>query len=151
MTDEPQLSSDAGCLGTFVSVAVVALILTVAMNQWFDSPALYIPVFIVTTIAFVSIGFPLYLVAHRFGWETIWGAMTCGAVTGGAFPLVGALSDSSAQAWREAAAYTATGVVGGLVFFLAATVSRNRARNIAWLIGITGIAVALTPQISDWL
>ncbi len=151
MSEEPQISSDSGCLGAFVAGALVSLILTLGMIQSFGSFALYIFVFPATAIVFGAIGFPLYLVARRFGWENLWTAMICGAATGAAVPLTTALGEGSRRAWLETAAYAATGLIGGTAFFLAATASRNRTRNIALLIAITAISAGLVPVVAPWL
>jgi hypothetical protein len=145
MNEESAISADAGCLGALVAVALVSLILTLGMIQSFGSFALYIFVFPATAIVFGAIGFPLYLVARRFGWENLWVAMLCGAATGAVVPLTTALAEGSQRAWLQTAAYAATGMVGGIAFFLAATLSRNRPRNIALLIALTGFSAALAP------
>jgi hypothetical protein len=145
------VSSDAGCLGALVAVAAVSLILTLSMFWPTGSVGLYIPVFAVTTIVFVAIGFPLYLAVRHFRRENLWTALACGAATGAALPLVSALADGSPGAWRGAAGYALAGVIGGLVFFLTATASRSPARNIAILFAVVGISAALAPPVAALL
>jgi hypothetical protein len=132
-------------------VAAVSLILTAALMQSFGSIAVFLPIFIVVTIIFIAIGFPLYLLARRFRWENIRTAVAAGAVTGAAMPLAAVANEGSRAAWLNLAGYTLLGAIGGLIFFLAATASRNPPRNIAFLIAITGFSLALAPPASALL
>jgi len=151
MSGEPPISSDGGCVGTVVAVAAVSLILTVAMVQSLGSFALYFLVFPVVAILFIVIGFPLYLLARRFRAENVWTALAAGTATGAALPLAIALGENSRAAWLNAAAYGLLGAIGGLIFFLAATAQRNQARNIAFLIAITGFSMALAAPFAALL
>jgi len=143
-----QISSEAGCLGAFVSVAVASLLITMAQYPFGGGAiGLYIIVFTVTAIIFVMIGLPLYLVARRFHSENLWTAMACGAATGAALPLITAISDGVPHQWIEAAGFALVGTVSGIAFFLTATASRDCARNITILIAMVGFSAALTPAI----
>lgn len=151
MNDEPIVSSDAGCLGTLVSVSVVSVILTAGLIQNRDQIGMVVPVFFVVTIIFVCFGLPLFLLVQRFRWETLSVAIACGGLTGAAVPVIGALSDGTRGSWLAAVAYALAGAVGGLVFFLTGTASRNPTRHITLLISTASAATALAPPVSRWL
>ncbi|MEP9357420.1 hypothetical protein [Sphingomonas sp. KR3-1] len=149
MSEEATPAADnPGCLALFLSVALPALLLTITVfPPAFATPMIYIPIFVVTGFIATVIGLPLYLVAAYFQRKNVWTALAAGVLTGALLPVVGALSEPTPEAWRVAAGYAATGAVGGLTFYLIATVSRAPRRNLALLLALAGFSVAAALRI----
>jgi hypothetical protein len=126
----------------FVATALAALLLTIEL-----SPALggsvgpYVPVFVVTTLIVVLIGFPQFLLAQYLGQTSAPVAIAAGMVTGAALPLAGALSEGTFQAWPGVAAYAHVSAAGGLTFFLVATAPRSPRRNAAAIFALTAVSI----------
>lgn len=131
---------NAGCLSSLVSVALAALLLMLAVFPPASvMPAFYIPIFLVTGLVAALIGLPLYLLFRHLRRANIWTAIAAGAFTGALPPLVSALADGGG--WRFIAVYAAVGAIGGLAFYLTATVSRAPRRNAALLLALTAASV----------
>jgi hypothetical protein len=148
VNDETNTPPHAGCLASFVSISLAALLLTLGSFSPFRSLGLYVAILVVTAMTVLFIGMPLYLLVRYLRRENVWTAVIAGAVTGAALPMIAAFSYPMAEAWRTVTGFAVTGAVGGLAFFLTATASRNPARNIAILLAVAGCSVAGSALLS---
>jgi len=143
MTEPPATPQPQGCLGALVAVALVALLLTLGMSPPM-TPSIYAFVFPITAIAFTLVGLPLYALARWLNRANLGTALAAGVTTGAAFPLLSVLSSQGSDAWPAVAAYAVAGAVGGLAFFLAATLRQAPRRNTLLLVAVTALAIAAT-------
>ncbi|MBX3565094.1 MAG: hypothetical protein KF730_11035 [Sphingomonas sp.] len=139
-----------GCLAMLVSVTISALVLSAAMFTPADVPSFYFAVLLVVAVVVGAIAIPQYLLVLHSGRQSIWTAIAVGAITGAILPLTVALS-GMARAWATTFAFALVGAIGGVIFYLTATVARNPARKIAIVLTLTGVSVTLAPIVGAWL
>ncbi|HEX8302548.1 hypothetical protein [Sphingomonas sp.] len=151
MTEDIAYPRDGGCLPLLVSTALVALVLTTALTFPYLSIALYIAVLMVTAFIVAIVGLPLYLLVLRLRWQNLGTALATGALTGVAIPVIFSLADRTPAEWPIIGGLGAAGVIGGAAFFLVATASQNRARNLAILMALGATSVAFAPVVAALL